>query len=106
MDKKVTVEQIQKAACKHFHVTLGDMKSKKRSSNIALPRQLAMYLCRRHTTAPYSLIGFKFGGREHSTVVHALKSIEKKIRQDSGILMSLVRLEEDVQRESASDSNH
>ena len=101
MDKDVTVEQIQKATCKYFKVTLGDLKSKRRSTDIVFPRQLAMYLCRKHTSVPYSLIGMKFGGREHSTVVHALKKSEKKVKQDPRVLMSLVTLEEHVKQESA-----
>ncbi len=103
MDKDVTVEQIQKATCKHFQVTLGELKSKRRSRHIVFPRQLAMYLCRKHTSDPYSLIGMKFGGSEHSTVVHALKNIEKKIKQDPRVLMSIVTLEEHVMKESAAN---
>ncbi len=103
MDYEVTIEQIQKATCKYFNVTLGDLKSKRRSTDIVFPRQVAMYLCRRHTSLPFSSIGFKFGGREHSTVLHALKNIEKKIKQDPRVLMSIVTLEEHVKQESAGD---
>ena len=93
MDHEVTVEQIQKATCKHFHVTVGELKSKRRSRHIVFPRQVAMYLCRKHTSLPFSSIGFKFGGREHSTVLHALKIIERKISQDPRAVASILNLE-------------
>ena len=96
MREDVTVEEIQKALCKHFNVNLGDLKSKRRSKNITLPRHIAMYLCRKHTSDPHALIGFKFGGRDHSTVVHATKSIEKKRTQDAQILASIISLEENL----------
>ncbi len=102
MDYQVTVEQIQKATCKYFNVTLGNLKSKRRSTDIDFPRQVAMYLCRRHTSLPFSSIGFKFGGREHSTVLHALKIIEKKISQDPRILASIVNLEMSLHAQKAS----
>lgn len=97
MGKEVTIEEIQKIICKHFNIGLGELKSKRRSRNIALPRHLAMYLCRKHTAAPSSFIGFKFGGRDHSTVLHALKNIKKKLKQDPWVLASILTLEKDLQ---------
>jgi len=102
MNQEVTVEQIQKATCKYFNVTLGDLKSKRRSTDIVFPRQAAMYLCRKHTSLPFSSIGFKFGGREHSTVLHALKIVEKKISQDPRILASILNLEMSLHAPKAS----
>ena len=102
MDHEVTVEQIPKATCKYFNVTLGSLKSKRRSTDIVFPRQVAMYLCRRHTSLPFSSIGFKFGGREHSTVLHALKIIEKKISQDPRILARILNLEMSLHAQKAS----
>ena len=95
-----TVEEIQRLICKHFNINLGDLKSKTRLKNITLPRHIAMYLCRKHTSMPSAFIGFKFGGRDHSTVVHALKSLERKIRQDPWILASILALEKDLQARS------
>ena len=97
MEKEVTIEEIQKVICRHFNIGLGELKSKRRSSNITLPRHLAMYLCRKHTSAPSSFIGFKFGGRDHSTVIQALKSVERKIKQDPWILASLLTIEKNLQ---------
>lgn len=80
--QEVTIENIQKLICEHFNLKLGELKSKRRTKNIALPRQMAMYLCRKHTSTSFPTIGNKFGGRDHSTVIHASKTIEEKIKQD------------------------
>ena len=95
--REFTVEEIQRLICKHFNINLGDLKSKRRLKNITLPRHIAMYLCRKHTSMPSAFIGFKFGGRDHSTVIHALKSLERKIRQDPWIRVSILALEKDLQ---------
>ena len=97
MEKEITVEEIQRVICKQFNVNLGDLKSKKRFKNIILARHIAMYLCRKHTSMPSAFIGFKFGGRNHSTVLHASKSLERKLRQNPWILTSIIALEKDLQ---------
>jgi len=97
MEIEVTVEDIQGVVCRHFKVDLVDLKSKRRLKNITLLRHIAMYLCRKYTSTPSALIGFDFGGRDHSTVIHALKSLETKIRQDPWILASILALEKDLQ---------
>ncbi len=97
MEKEITVEEIQRVICKQFKVNLGDLKSKKRLKKIILARHIAMYLCRKHTSMPAAFIGFKFGGRDHSTVLHALKSLRRKIDQDPWILASILALEKDLQ---------
>jgi chromosomal replication initiator protein len=93
MDREVTIENIQKAICDHFNVKLGELKSKRRTRNIALPRQVAMYLCRKCTSTSFPTIGYKFGGRDHSTVIHASKSIEKKIKEDPQMQATIEKLE-------------
>ena len=80
--QEVTIENIQKVICEHFKLKLGELKSKRRTKNIAFPRQMAMYLCRKHTSTSFPTIGDKFGGRDHSTVIHAAKTIEEKIKED------------------------
>ncbi len=94
--KEVTVENIQKTICEHFHLKLGDLKSKRRTRNIALPRQMAMYLCRKYTSTSFPVIGDKFGGRDHSTVIHASKTIEKKIEADPFMQSTIERLEKNI----------
>ena len=81
-EKQVTVRNIQKAICDHFDVKISDLKSKRRTKNLALARQMAMYLCRRFTATSYPAIGAEFGGRDHSTVIHASKTIAKKAEDD------------------------
>jgi chromosomal replication initiator protein len=59
-----------------------DLKSGRKQKNIAVPRQIAMYLARRYTGASYPEIGEKFGGKDHSTVIHAVKKIERLLGKD------------------------
>ncbi|HEY2920548.1 MAG TPA: chromosomal replication initiator protein DnaA, partial [Candidatus Binatia bacterium] len=72
--REITVENIQKTICDYFNIRIGDLKAKRRTQNIALPRQVAMYLCRKYTENSFPSIGDKFGGRDHSTVIHASKT--------------------------------
>ena len=92
LHREVTIENIQKMICEHFNVKIGELKSKRRTRNIALPRQLAMYLCRQYTSTSFPVIGSKFGGRDHSTVIHASKSIEEKIKKDPYIQTTIEKL--------------
>ena len=94
--KEVTVEGIQKTICDYFEIKLGDLKAKRRTQNIALPRQVAMYLCRKHTATSYPAIGSMFGGRDHSTVIHASKTIEKKIKEDPNMQTTIEKLERNL----------
>ena len=80
--KDVTIEVIQKQVCDHFHIRLSELKSDKRLKNIVLPRQIAIYLCRELTKASYPEIGDKFGGKDHSTIIHSAKKIEKQLAVD------------------------
>jgi len=77
-----TVDKIQKAAAKQFGITMDDMLSKRRARAIARPRQAAMYLAKTMTTRSLPDIGRRFGGRDHTTVIHAVKRIEELRAQD------------------------
>ena len=90
---EVTVESIQKSTCDYFNLKLGDLKAKRRTKNIALPRQVAMYLCRKHTATSFPTIGSKFGGRDHSTVIYATKTIEQRIKDDPQMQATIENLE-------------
>ena len=92
-EKQVTVRNIQKAICDHFDIKISDLKSKRRTKNLALARQMAMYLCRKFTATSFPAIGAEFGGRDHSTVIHASKSIEQKTVSDPSIKATVERLE-------------
>jgi len=95
-ERDLTVESIQKIICDYYHIKLGDLKAKRRTKNIALPRQVAMYLCRKHTETSFPAIGDKFGGRDHSTVIHASKTIEKKIKDDPHMQSAIASIERNL----------
>jgi len=78
----VTIESIQKEVANFFGMRVQDLKSERKQKNIAVPRQITMYLARRYTGASYPEIGEKFGGKDHSTVIHAVKKIEKLLGND------------------------
>jgi chromosomal replication initiator protein len=80
--KDVTIEMIQKQTCEHFHIKVSELKSEKRLKTLVFPRQIAMFLCRELTKASYPEIGEKFGGKDHSTIIHSAKKIEKQLAHD------------------------
>jgi len=80
--QRLTVDRIQKAVCEEFRVTLTDMTSKRRARIIARPRQVAMYLSKRLTKRSLPDIGRRFGGRDHTTVMHAVKRIDSLRAED------------------------
>lgn len=71
----VTIENIQKTVADYYNIKVSDMHSKKRPANIALPRQIAMYLVKELTQHSLPEIGANFGGRDHATVIHAVRKI-------------------------------
>ena len=97
-EEKVTVRNIQRAICEHFDVKISDLKSKQRTKKVAVARQVAMYLCRKYTATSYPAIGAEFGGRDHSTVIHASKTIERKATTDPEIKATVERLERQLKR--------
>ena len=78
--EKNDVSRIQKIVADYFKVSIEDLKSKKRNAEIAFPRQVAMYLCRRLTDESFPKIGIEFGGKDHSTVMHSCEKIEMEIK--------------------------
>lgn len=82
-EKAVTYDAIQKAVADHFQIKLQEMKAKKRTKNLVMPRQVAMYLCRELTNLSYPEIGKYFGGKDHTTVIHACRQIEKLKEKES-----------------------
>lgn len=81
-ERPITVDQIQKIVADCYGIKCQDMKSKKRTKEIALPRQIAMYLAKKHTNSSLSDIGKNFGGKDHATVIYACKQVEGKRSQD------------------------
>ena len=88
----VSVERIIGEVCQHYRLTRTEIASARRTARIALPRQLAMYLCREHTEAPLNRIGAELGGRDHSTVVHALSAIERRLQADARLRETVAAL--------------
>jgi chromosomal replication initiator protein len=84
-DRKTTVEEIQRKVSDHYNIRLSDMLGPKRLRSFARPRQIAMYLCKQLTTRSLPEIGRRFGGRDHTTVMHGVRRIEDLRNQDSQI---------------------
>ncbi|MCR8724386.1 chromosomal replication initiator protein DnaA [Frigidibacter sp. ROC022] len=82
-ERKITVEEIQRRVAEHYHIRLSDLIGPKRIRPVARPRQTAMYLCKKLTTRSLPDIGRRFGGRDHTTVMHAIKRIDELMLTDS-----------------------
>lgn len=78
-DKRITIEDIQRRVAEFYHVKISDMQSARRAQNITRPRQVAMYLVKALTSRSLPDIGRKFGGRDHTTVLHAVRKVEELI---------------------------
>ncbi len=78
----LTLERIARAAASHFKLTIEEIKSKNNSRQIAVPRQVAMYLCKRLTKHSFPEIGREFGGKHHTTVMHSVEKIDSLIKDD------------------------
>ena len=81
-ERVISIEYIQDVVAKYFGIDIKDMKSSKKSNDIVFPRQIAMYLCRNIANASFPKIGDEFGKRDHTTVMHAVKKIEKEIKSN------------------------
>jgi len=79
---RTSVDQIQKAVSEYFKVLPQELKSKRRTSDVTLPRQIAMYICREMTGLSLPVIGMEFGGRDHTTVLHSCKKITNLVERD------------------------
>ena len=93
-----SIDSIQRRVAEHFDIRLADMTSKRRPAHIALPRQIAMYLARKLTTASLVDIGEAFGGRDHGTVIHACKRVMALTKDDAAIRLTIRRLEDELRR--------
>ncbi|HKB56447.1 MAG TPA: chromosomal replication initiator protein DnaA [Lacunisphaera sp.] len=82
---RLNIEGIQKRVADHYQIRHSDMTSKRRPNAIAFPRQIAMYLCRQLTRHSLQEIGEAFGGRDHGTVIHAVKTVENMMDQDNSV---------------------
>ncbi len=92
--KQITFESITQAVAEHYHIKVDELFNKKRTQNIAYPRQIAMYLCRELADMSYPRIGELFGGRGHTTVIHAYEKISNKSKIDSKLQNDLNALKD------------
>ena len=96
--RRITIDEIQRTVCQFYRIDRAEMSSKRRARAVVRPRQVAMYLAKVLTPRSYPEIGRKFGGRDHSTVIHAVRLIEDLRKRDSemdGDVRSLLRQLED-----------
>ena len=91
--RRITIQQIFDAVTKYYNVRLSDLQSKKRHKSIAFPRQVCMFLARRHTRYSLEEIGGYFGGRDHTTVLHAVRTVDADVKNEKDIAEQLIYLE-------------
>ena len=91
-EREVTVDSILDAVTNHFEVNMTDLKSKSRKRETVFPRQVAMYLMKEFTNLPLKSIGYHFGGRDHSTVIHAVQTISDMLETDKDVEKTMQKL--------------
>ena len=96
-DRKLTIEEIQRKVAEHYNIRLSDMIGPKRVRNIARPRQIAMYLAKQLTPRSLPEIGRRFGGRDHTTIMHGVRKIEELMATDSQMSDDLQMLRRQLQ---------
>ena len=96
-DIDISCESVKKAVCKKYNIKITDIESKKRNREFSQPRQIAMYICREMTDLSLPKIGASFGGRDHTTVLHACEKISKQIKLDPTLAEDIKNLKEDIQ---------
>ena len=96
-DRRITIEEIQKKVAEHFNIRMSDMHSARRARAVARPRQVGMYLAKHLTVRSLPEIGRKFGGRDHTTIMHGVKKIEElraidpAMNEDVDLLMRMLK---------------
>jgi chromosomal replication initiator protein len=95
-DRAITIEQIQRYVAEYFHLKLSELKSRNNSKSVAMPRQVAMYLCKSLTQASLPEIGRSFGGKHHSTVIHSIKKVEELRKKNSDFHRQVTNLLENL----------
>lgn len=90
------IRRIQKSVANFYKISFEDIKSKKRPPNIAIPRQVAMFLCRKLTDEPFERIGIEFGGKNHATVMHSCNKIEREMKNNKELSDAIAEIEKDL----------
>ena len=96
-DIDITCETVKKAVCKKYNIKLSDIESKKRTREFSYPRQIAMYLCREFTDLSFPKIGESFGGRDHTTVLHAYDKISNEMKTNQNLADEIRELKQAIQ---------
>ncbi len=94
--KKSTVESIQQVVAQYYQIDLEELKSHRRLKTLAYPRQVAMYLCKKHLRLSFPEVGHRFGGKDHTTVMHACRKIEALLKVDSHLQNDISILEKTI----------
>ncbi len=89
---KNRIEQVQQMVANNYNVAIEDLKGKKRSAHITIPRQIAMYICRNYLNESLPKIGSEFGGKDHTTVMHAVDKIKKELEKDDNLGMEINKI--------------
>ncbi len=92
----LTPDLIQEIVAEHYNIRVEDMQGSKKPKNIAFPRQISMYLCRKLLDISLPKIGESFGGRDHTTVIHAISKIEKQLENDTALQNTILQLEKEI----------
>jgi chromosomal replication initiator protein len=95
--KRVKIEDIQRVVARHYNVSRGDLLSSRRTANVVRPRQVAMYLAKTLTLRSLPEIGRRFGGRDHTTVLHAVRKIENLVGNDASLAEEIESLKRQLQ---------
>jgi chromosomal replication initiator protein len=98
-ESRLSIKQIAQAVAEYYHISLDDMCGKQRDKHIVMPRQIAMYLMRQETQASLLEIGSLFGGRDHSTVLHACEKIDREVNINPTLRREIVAIREQLLRE-------
>ncbi|MBR6543180.1 MAG: chromosomal replication initiator protein DnaA [Anaerotignum sp.] len=92
----LTPDLIQQVVAEHYNIRVEDIQGSKKPKNIAVPRQVSMYLCRKLLDISLPKIGESFGGRDHTTVIHGITKIEKQLETDTALQKTILQLEKEI----------
>ena len=92
-------EDIQEVVANRFHIKVSDLKSKRRTKTLVHPRQIAMYLCRELTDASFPEIGRDFGGKDHTTIIHACKQVQKSLETNASLQTMIDGITKEIGKE-------
>lgn len=94
--KHLTVEAVQRVVADFYKINVSDLKSPRRQRSFSHPRQIAMYLCKKHVHSSFPEIGSKFGGKDHTTVMHACRKVEKQMEFDAAVRGDVAIIEKTI----------